>query len=366
MTDDILDIALVGDVMPGGLSVPPLDADEVRRETWMPVRGADVVLANLECPITSAGKPRTSKNFNFKASESCLDLFDSRFVLSLANNHIMDYGRQGLEDSLASLQRRGQLHAGAGGNLHEASRPAVLTVKGVRVGVLCATDPRWEPAGESTPGTLPAAPGILAPLLKQLRSRVDVMVISLHVGVEYNPYPTPVMLALADLCVSGGADIVAFHHSHCLSGWQRRSGAIVLWGLGNYLFTSADEESNSLWVESAAWRVKLPGCRDTGLNVYPVPVILTGTGVPAPADGAAARRILNTVAGLSRRMDSVRFLPLWRLLSLFSWRYISIALKGYLTMLCRQGPASVIGSIMSTFRTHFMTRVARSSDPSRP
>ena len=352
-SDDILEIGLVGDVMPGGPSVLPFSAARSREQIWEPVRNADVVLANLECPITSATTPRTPKRFNFKAPETCLELFDNRFVLGLANNHIMDYGAQGLADTIAALRKKGLRHAGAGSNIGEASQPVILTVKGIQVGFLCAADPRREPAGEDAPGTLPATPAILKPLLKSLRASVDVMVVSLHLGIEYSHYPTPAMQVLAELCFAEKADVVVFHHSHCLSGWNSRDEGAVLWGLGNYLFTSGGEEWNSLWTESAAWRVRVSTITRKLIDVTPVPIIIDASGIPVRAAPPACDRIARTISRLSRHTDVGRYLSLWRLLQFLSFRYIGIALGGYLRILRQHGPAGVLRSVNSTIKTHF-------------
>ncbi len=136
--------------------------DSTARQIWSSLSGAHFAVANLEAPVTTFSDARANKKYNLKIAPEALTLFDSRFVLSLANNHIMDFGEQGLRDTLDAFAGRGLTYAGAGLNIEEARKPAVVEVGNSRIGIVCAADPRYQPAGENTPGTCPAEPGLLS------------------------------------------------------------------------------------------------------------------------------------------------------------------------------------------------------------
>src|SRR6185295_12793462 len=281
-TIDALTIAVAGDVMPGCENGPGFEL--LRGSTlWRATADCDVVLCNLECVVTRSSVPPGRKQYEIRTTPERLDMFDGRFVLGLANNHIMDYGPQGLEETLGELRARGLAFAGAGNTLEEARRPAIVEAKGLRLAVVCAADPRYEPASDSAAGTCPAEPALLQETLRNLRGTCSAVVVSLHIGLEYVPYPTPRMGALAELCLAEGASLVVFHHSHCLSGATVDTRGVVLWGTGNYIFPWSTRVPFAPWFDSAIWKVRIARPGPPAEVAAMVPVSLDAGGLPAPA-----------------------------------------------------------------------------------
>jgi poly-gamma-glutamate capsule biosynthesis protein CapA/YwtB (metallophosphatase superfamily) len=351
-----ISIAVVGDIMLGSRYVDKPDNDRVAKlaeHIQAPIKDAHLILANLECPITSSKIARANKRYNLRSSSDTLAVFDHRFVLSLANNHIMDFGEQGLVDSLEALESRGLVHAGAGRTLEEARRPAVVEVEGVKIGILCAADPRYNPAGPTQPGTCPAAPEFLRENLREIRDQVDTYIVSLHIGMEFIAVPTPFMQRIADLCLTEGARLVVFHHSHCLSGWTCNEKGLVFWGTGNFLFPYEIPRGYRPWFDSCVWLASLavPGF---GVDsVETVPISLDHAGFPSIAEGRRALRIKRTVTRWSSRLESGRFLSVWRLLLMLRPAYLWVNIVNYLAIARREGFFGILSSIFSTIRTQF-------------
>ena len=321
---------------------------------WRPAEGSDFILANLEAPLTTHGTPRADKKFNFRTDSRVLDLFDSRFVVSLANNHIMDFGESGLRDTIESLRERGIPFAGAGPTLEQAGRPAILESGAGKLGVVCAADPRYQPAGSDSAGTCPARPGLIRELLQDLGRSVDFSAVSLHMGMEYVPVPTPGMLALGNQCLEAGARLVVFHHAHCLSGWTRDERGLIIWGAGNFLFTPTGEKVSQAWGDTAVWRTVLqkPGPEASTTELEVVPIRIEDSGMPVLANAGDANRIRETVAAWSERIKRKNTLGFFRLASIMKPSFLRVALGNYLDMLKRVGISGVFRQIVSTWKLH--------------
>ena len=354
-----ISIACVGDIVLGD-AIERLCEEEdparLRETLWAGAGTADLILANLEAPITQSQTSREDKQFSFRAGAAGLAALDRRCVLSLANNHVMDFGPEGLFDTMAALDSGGFTHAGAGRNLEEARRPAVVEVNGVTVAVFCVADPRYSPAGTDRPGACPARPALLRETLQELRGRAEAIIVSCHMGMEYLSAPSPLMVSTAELCLNAGARIVLFHHAHRLSGETRDERGLVIWGAGNYVFTQGAPAGFRPWYRSLIWRVTVTAPGKGVDAVERRSVVLDGNGIPRAPNGKTARRIERTVERCSRRLDHGWTLALWRVLGLFNPSYLRIAMGSYLDMLRRDGVACVARAVYSTVATQILRK----------
>jgi len=348
-TENALTIAVVGDVMPGTENGPGF---ELFRESalWRATADCDVVLCNLECPVTCDTTPPGRKQYEMRTTPERLGMFDGRFVLGLANNHIMDYGPQGLQETLSELRARGLAHAGAGQTLAQACRPAIVEAHGSRIAIVCAADPRYEPASDSAAGTFPAEPALLQQTLRSLHGTCSAVVVSLHMGLEYVPYPTPRMGGLAELCLAEGAALVIFHHSHCLSGATADTRGVVLWGTGNYIFPWSKKVPFGPWFDSAVWKVRIGGPRAPAELMDMVPVSLDAGGLPVPALGLVERRIRSKVERISSRLQTGGISISRCLLSLLSPSYLRVVVTYYLSTARVRGVGAMLQSIGDVFK----------------
>ena len=212
--------------------------------------GADLVVVNLECPFTTRGEP-IPKNFNFRARPSTVSvLVDAGVrVVSLANNHLMDYGPDGVADTIAALDGVGIAHFGAGANLAEARRPAIVEVGGLRIaflGYLILGEKHPEPAvvwaTETTAGVAghPSDWTVVEKMVREdvaaAKAHADLVIPFFHWGREGSKGPDAYQLALAKATVESGAAAVLGSHPHVLHGMERIGRAPVFYSLGNFVF----------------------------------------------------------------------------------------------------------------------------------
>lgn len=211
---------------------------------------ADLFLVNLECPFTEGGE-KLPKNFNFRARPEFVHtlLAGGVDVVSLANNHMMDYGPQGLVDTLMTLEQARIPYFGAGRTLAEARRPALITVGGVRfafLGYFFLGDRNIEPpqvyATETSPGVaghfsdLAEMERMLREDILAARAQADVVLPFFHWGRESTYEPLPYQLQLARVAIEAGAAGVLGSHPHVLQAMELHQGAPAIYSLGNFVF----------------------------------------------------------------------------------------------------------------------------------
>jgi Bacterial capsule synthesis protein PGA_cap len=238
-------LAAVGDVNLGdrvGLAISAYGA----RHPWLSVapvlNRADLAVANLECAVSTRGAPVAGKRYTFRGRPSALAAagrFAGLDVVSLANNHSLDYGREAFIDTIRHATRAGISVAGGGSNLAAARTPAVREAGGLRVAFLAYSDvrPLGFDAGPGIAGTNPAFPHIVAPDVRRARRSADVVVVYFHWGEERTFRPNARQRALARLALSSGATVVLGAHPHVLQPRERpRPRKLVAWSLGNFVF----------------------------------------------------------------------------------------------------------------------------------
>jgi len=238
-------LALAGDTMLGRsvartlATTPPqtLVAPEIRAA----LSQADLVVLNLECCISERGRPweAPGKPFFFRAPPRAVELLALLEVdcVTLANNHALDYGVDALADTMDHLTAAGIATVGAGANLGQARRPAVLTARGLRLAVVGITDhPPDFAAGPDRPGVAFAdlsrqVPSWLAQLVREAGAQVDVTLVTPHWGPNMTAAPVRHVRRAATALLEAGATLIAGHSAHVPHGVAGR----VLYDLGDFL-----------------------------------------------------------------------------------------------------------------------------------
>ncbi|MSR21876.1 MAG: CapA family protein [Gemmatimonadetes bacterium] len=348
-----LDAGIVGDVLLTDTlwtaAGPQVTAD-LRSACWTRLAGCSIVLANLEAPISSVPKPADRKPYNFRTDVRALDLFDQRFVLSLANNHIMDYGAQGLVDTLEVLDRAGLSYAGAGTTLDRARAPHYRSVTGIETAILCAADPRFQAATASTPGTCPARPGLLAESVTEARRRARFVAVAIHMGMEHSTTPSTRQIDLAEECLDAGARFVAFHHAHRIGGYSTSGRGIVLWGTGNYVFADGNERPRGKTARTAAWRVRYSQPADAVTALSIEPAVIDRAGVPRTPDAGEAARERERIHGLGSRVRTPLRRTMWHSLEMLEPEFVRSNVTNYARLLRLRGLSYVWRSLVAGLR----------------
>jgi poly-gamma-glutamate capsule biosynthesis protein CapA/YwtB (metallophosphatase superfamily) len=263
--------------------------------------GADVAMVNLETAVTDGGTPEP-KQFHFRAPASAFDAVRAAGVdvVTIANNHSMDYGRGGLADTLDNAQRAKVPAIGAGRNAAEAYAPWVTTVRGTRIAYLAFSqihelEYSWA-ARDDRPGIAMAVEvARAAAAVSAARQIADVVVVYLHWGFEGNNCPVAEMKTFASAMSAAGANVVLGTHAHLLLGDGWLGKTYVNYGLGNFLWWRDDAYSNDTGVLKLTVRDKAV----VGAQFVPALISRT-TGQPIPASGAQGERITRKVADLRR------------------------------------------------------------------
>lgn len=219
------------------------------------ITDADIFMANQEFPFSDRGSPMADKQFTFRLPTVQISVLQEigPDIVTLANNHILDYGQEALLDTCTLLDQAGILRVGAGADLEGAKRPEVVEVKGKRIGFLGASRVipvgSWA-AGASHPGVLSTYdPSILLTQIKELRPSCDYLVVYVHWGIERNTTPEEYQRSLAKQYIDAGADLVVGSHPHVLQGIEYYKGKPILYSLGNFVFGSVIPETMLVKVE---------------------------------------------------------------------------------------------------------------------
>ena len=247
---------------------------------------ADVAVINLETAVGSLGEPAT-KEYVFQADPALLRAARDAGVdvVSLANNHSLDYGVDALFETITNARAAGLAVVGAGRNAAEAYAPAVVGAPGRRVAVVGLTavlSGGWA-ATAGRPGLASAYDVRAATAAVQRAAGVaDHVVVMIHWGTENLPCPTPGVRRLADELVAAGADVIGGHHPHVLQPIETRAGAaLVAYSLGNFVWyhhRSPTDETGVLTAELG------PG----GVRGHSfTPARIDGTGTPRLTAGAS-------------------------------------------------------------------------------
>ena len=256
-------------------------------------RQADVAMVNLEAPFTTSTTPLPDKQFNFKVEPENVQVLKNGGIdlVTLANNHAMDYQAAGLEDTIKTLDQAGIRHVGAGRTIEEARRPEILDVKGQRIAYLGYYDGEFQAAGEGIAGTNSRQNDRVAADIKAIRSQVDWIVVNYHWGEELAKYPGDYQMDLAHFTIDQGADLVVGHHPHVLQGAEIYKGRPIVYSLGNFIFGGKSVSD----YDTAVLKVAL---KDNQMKVEFLPVEVRGF-QPKVVSGDRGTEILHQIENVS-------------------------------------------------------------------
>ncbi len=210
-------------------------------------RSADMRICNLECVIADGGSPwnLSPKMFHFRSDAKNAAVLSAAGIdlVSLANNHTLDYGYDAMLEMLDTLDRAEILHAGAGHDLQAASKPAILTRNGVRIGYISFTDnePDWG-AARCWPGVfhVPVKLGDeyalrLIDLVRHTRSQVDYLIVAAHWGSNWGYRPHARHIPFAHALIDEGADIIFGHSCHVFQAIEVYRSRPIFYSCGDFV-----------------------------------------------------------------------------------------------------------------------------------
>lgn len=215
------------------------------------VEKSDYSIVNFECPVvTGKATPIYKIGPNLKCSINGIKAikwagFD---CVTLANNHFLDYGKEGVEQTITALDVNNIDHVGGGNNLEEASSILYRTVAGRTIAIINCCEHEFSIATESKAGSNPLNPIQQYNKIQEARKNADRVLVIVHGGYELFQLPSIRMVETYRFFIDSGADAVVNHHQHCLSGYEFYKGKPILYGLGNFLFDNPNYR-DSIWNE---------------------------------------------------------------------------------------------------------------------
>ena len=322
--------------------IPNLGVEAIFEPT-LPILGeaADITVANLECPLTTHGEHHPTKSIYFKGDpENVTGLtFAGIDIVTIANNHILDYMLPGLQETQSVLEEAGVLHSGAGANSYEAYLPLFYSKSGVNIAFLASCDRTGQynncqpylNAGYNKPGYAYMTPYYVLQQIEAVQDYADLIVIEAHCGSEYSTAPganydfidvfagwdekdfcededyTPRIdiphmwdIEIRHHFIDSGADLVICHHPHVIQGFEVYNDKLIAHSLGNFAFDLNYAET----FPSMILNTKI---NETGFYEYSVTPVYIDDYIPKPALGELGLHILDYLARRSKELNTYLF-----------------------------------------------------------
>ena len=257
------------------------------------LESADLTFANLESPLSDKAKRvgafLAPTSFTEGLKWSGID------VVSVANNHALDAGVEGLKDTLNSLEQKNLPAIGGGENLDLARRPFIFKKNGVRLGFLAYT--MSENSGDSSyaqpnrPGVMSTDFSLIQEDIQKLRQQVDYVILSFHWGLNNGEKPPFWVRHLAHKSIDAGADIILGHHPHYPHGIEVYNGKPIIYSLGNFIFG----HNHPIWTDNFLARLTLTPKEIKKIEILPVAGENQDLAQPFLLDGERSRKLLEVV-----------------------------------------------------------------------
>jgi len=215
------------------------------------IEQTDYSIVNFECPITNGGeKPIEKQGPHLQCSEKGVEAvkwagFD---CVTLANNHFLDYGKEGVENTFEACKKNALDTVGGGINLAEASKILYKNINGETLAIINCCEKEFSIASDKSAGANPLNPIQQYYKIQEAKNKADYVLVIVHGGHEMFQLPSPRMKETYRFFIDSGADAVVNHHQHCYSGYEMYKDKPIFYGLGNFLFDKKGK-INSIWNE---------------------------------------------------------------------------------------------------------------------
>lgn len=216
------------------------------------VKSADFSFLNFECPIVAPSyKPILKCGSNLKSDETMIEAVKYLGFkgVTLANNHICDYGKEGIFDTMSFCTTAGIEVVGCGKDIRDAGRPLYVNVGDEVLAVINCCEKEFSIASVSMPGANHLDPIKQYYAIQQAKAKADYVLVIVHGGHEYCKMPSVRMQDTYRFFIDAGADLVVNHHQHCYSGYEKYNEKYIFYGLGNFCFDDPTLIDSPAWTE---------------------------------------------------------------------------------------------------------------------
>ena len=243
-------VLIGGDVVPTETNIERFSSsnfidkfDSEFKNIW---QNADYRLFNLECPLGNINtfKPIKKSGPNLIADANCINGIKSLNpnLICLANNHILDYGKEGLDFTQKLLDENSIEHIGIINNIQEEMAAQYFFCDNVKIGIYNLCETEFSNATSNSSGANPYKEIETFTKLKEIKENCDFLIVIYHGGKEFYRYPSPSLKKRCESFVDCGADFVTCQHTHCIGCEQKYKGSTILYGQGNFIFDSGKDE----------------------------------------------------------------------------------------------------------------------------
>lgn len=253
----------------------------------------DMTLVNLEGVLTTSEALAAGRTYNIKGDPSYVKILTEGSVeaVSMANNHRLDYGTEGTEDTVRALEEENILYA-------YDKNVAIYETKGIRIGYVSVNEVSWGYETESL---------VVEGIEKLKAEDVDLILVACHWGVERDNYPEAYQLQLGKKCIDLGADLVIGHHPHVLQGIEEYQGKLIIHSLGNFCFganRSPSDKDTMIFQQTFTF---IDGEKQEDMEATVIPCSISSVSSrnnfqPTPLEGDEALRVIGRVNTYSANM----------------------------------------------------------------
>lgn len=274
----------------------------VGKELYEILKQSDLNVFNLEVPLTDAETPIVKFGNNLIAPSKTVHGYKALepIFLTLANNHSLDQGVEGLTTTLNLLKQHEIAHAGAGANLKEAKKPFIFEKDGVRIGFYLCTENEFTMATCHSMGANPFDVLDSFDEVAALKEQCDYVIVLYHGGKEFYRYPSPMLQRYCRKFVDRGASLVICQHNHCVGSREDYNGGSIIYGQGNFIFNSDFYVNHQDFVKDAML-INVEATKDSFV-ISELPIRKTDNGTRLATEIEAAE----TLAGYKKRSEEIK------------------------------------------------------------
>ncbi len=271
------------------------------------IEGADRTIVNLECALTTTDKEIPKFGPCLKADPKCADTLKKLGVtdVTLANNHVFDFGSEGLRDTMASLERVGLPYTGVGENDTDSRKPYIIEQDGKKIGIVNVCEHEYSYALPNRMGANPYDPYLTMQDIRAIKKQTDYVIVLYHGGKEFCRYPSPRLRNLCREMVLCGADVVLTQHSHCIGCYEEYEGGHILYGQGNFHFCWAGHQE--MWYTSLLVELDI----NNGVAIKFIPLVTYENGIDV-AKGEKANEIMTAFEMRNEELKNGKWREGWR------------------------------------------------------
>lgn len=271
------------------------------------VSSADFSAVNLECALTESEYRIKKFGPNLKSPVEAAEILKSVGITlaGISNNHVFDFGIEGMRDTLAAIESAGLDYTGFGDNYEDSRENYYFEKDGEKIAVVAVCEHEYTYATENRMGARPFDEFETMDDIREAKRNADRVIVMYHGGKELCEYPSPRLLKLSRAMVRCGADLVLCQHSHCIGCYEKYMDGHIIYGQGNFHFIWRGNESEM-------WNTSLGVMYDTVKNELEfIPIRANQTGV-ALAKGEDKENILSGFRARSEKLKNGEWRDLWR------------------------------------------------------